>query len=134
MARKIRVEYAGSVYHVMALGNQGRTIYAEDSDRKVWLETLAEACAETGWRIHAFVMRVKDVEFEKNQIIVRDAAPSCPSFVRYLLFRPSTLRPLRPLREARPAGIRLDPVTGQTITFRFFVIFDLDSFAFRLRK
>jgi REP element-mobilizing transposase RayT len=56
MARKIRIQYAGAVYHVMARGNQGRRIYADDSDRKEWLETLAEACAKTGWRIHAFVL------------------------------------------------------------------------------
>ena len=56
MARKSRIEYAGAVYHVMARGNQGRRIYADDSDRKEWLETLAEACAKTGWGIHAFVL------------------------------------------------------------------------------
>jgi hypothetical protein len=44
MARKIRLEYAGATYHVMARGNQGRDIYAADQDRKLWLATLAEAC------------------------------------------------------------------------------------------
>ena len=34
MARKIRIEYAGAAYHVMARGNQGRDIYADDRDRK----------------------------------------------------------------------------------------------------
>ena len=57
MARRIRIEYAGATYHVMARGNQGRDIYADEADRKVWLQTLAEACARTGgWRIHAWVM------------------------------------------------------------------------------
>ena len=56
MARKIRIEYAGAAYHVMGRGNQGRDIYADDRDRKLWLETLGEACAKTGWRIHAWVM------------------------------------------------------------------------------
>ena len=56
MARKIRIEYAGAAYHVMARGNQGRHIYADDRDRKLWLETLGEACEETGWRLHAWVM------------------------------------------------------------------------------
>ena len=41
----------------MARGNQGRDIYADDGDRKLWLETLGEACAKTGWRIHAWVIR-----------------------------------------------------------------------------
>jgi REP element-mobilizing transposase RayT len=56
MARKIRIEYAGAVYHVMARGNQGRDIYADDQDRKLWLEALDEGCEKTGWRIHAWVM------------------------------------------------------------------------------
>ena len=56
MARPIRIEYDGAVYHVMARGNQGQAIFADDLDRQVWLETLAEACEKTGWRIHAHVM------------------------------------------------------------------------------
>jgi REP element-mobilizing transposase RayT len=56
MARKIRIEYAGAVYHVMARGNQGRGIYANDQDRELWLQTLAEACGQTGWRVHAYVL------------------------------------------------------------------------------
>jgi hypothetical protein len=35
MARKIRLEYAGAAYHVMARGNQGRDIYADGRDRKL---------------------------------------------------------------------------------------------------
>jgi hypothetical protein len=53
MAHKIRIEYAGAAYDVMARGNQGRDIYADERDRKLWLATLGEACEKTGWRIHA---------------------------------------------------------------------------------
>jgi hypothetical protein len=53
MARKIRIKYAGAAYHVMARGNQGWDIYADERDRKLWLATLREACEKTGWRIHA---------------------------------------------------------------------------------
>jgi REP element-mobilizing transposase RayT len=56
MARKIRIEYDGAFYHVMARGNQGQIVYADDYDRKQWLETLGEACEKTGWRVHAWVM------------------------------------------------------------------------------
>ena len=31
----------------MARGNQGRDIYADDRDRKLWLETLGETCEKT---------------------------------------------------------------------------------------
>jgi len=43
MARKIRIEYAGAAYHVMARCNQGRDIYADDRDRKLWLERAVPA-------------------------------------------------------------------------------------------
>jgi putative transposase len=56
MALQIRIEYAGAAYHVMARGNQGRDIYDDERDRKLWLETLGEAWAKTGWRIHAWVI------------------------------------------------------------------------------
>ena len=51
MALKIRLEYAGAAYHVMARGNQGRDIYADDRNRKLWLKTLATRARRPG-RIH----------------------------------------------------------------------------------
>lgn len=56
MARPLRIEYEGAHYHVMARGNQGRRIFDDDKDRQRFLETLAEACAKTGWRVHAYVL------------------------------------------------------------------------------
>jgi REP element-mobilizing transposase RayT len=56
MARAIRIEYPGAVYHLMARGNQGQAIFADDLDRQTWLRTLDQACEKTGWRIHAWVL------------------------------------------------------------------------------
>jgi len=56
MARSLRIEYAGAVYHAMARGNQGGLIFQDDADRRCFLETLGEACQKTGWRIHAYVL------------------------------------------------------------------------------
>jgi len=56
MARPLRIEYEGAAYHVMARGNHGKAIFADDLDRRVWLATLAEASEKTGWRIHAYVL------------------------------------------------------------------------------
>ena len=50
MARQIRIEYPGAVYHVMARGNQGRPIFADDLDRQVWVQAVGQACEKTGWR------------------------------------------------------------------------------------
>ena len=33
MARPLRMEFPGAVYHVMARGNQGQRIYADDADQ-----------------------------------------------------------------------------------------------------
>jgi REP element-mobilizing transposase RayT len=56
MARALRLEYAGAVYHVMARGNQQQPVFRDERDRRLWLETLAEACQKTGWRVHAYVL------------------------------------------------------------------------------
>jgi REP element-mobilizing transposase RayT len=56
MARPLRIQYPGAVYHVMARGNHGQEIFLDDRDRQCFLETLGEACEKTGWRIHAYVL------------------------------------------------------------------------------
>ena len=56
MPRSIRIEYAGAFYHVMARGNRREEICRGDYDRQLFLKTLGEACAKTGWRIHAWVL------------------------------------------------------------------------------
>ncbi len=56
MPRPLRIEFAGALYHVMARGNQGQSIFRDDKDHLRFLETLGEACEKTGWRIHAYVL------------------------------------------------------------------------------
>jgi REP-associated tyrosine transposase len=56
MARKIRVEYPGAIYHVMNRGDRREAIFKNDSDRELFLETLSEACAKTGWVVHAYCL------------------------------------------------------------------------------
>jgi hypothetical protein len=42
MARKLRVEYPGAVYHLMSRGDHREPIFRDDRDRQRFLETLAE--------------------------------------------------------------------------------------------
>jgi len=56
MARPLRIEYAGALYHVMARGNQGQPIFLDDKDRQCFLHTIGEVCGRTGWHIHAYVL------------------------------------------------------------------------------
>jgi REP element-mobilizing transposase RayT len=56
MARKIRVEYAGAIYHVMNRGNRRQPIFRDDEDRQRFMGTLAEVCKKTGWQVHALCL------------------------------------------------------------------------------
>ena len=56
MARKLRVEYPGAIYHVMNRGDRREAIFHEDQDRELFLATLAEACGKTGWQVHALCL------------------------------------------------------------------------------
>ena len=40
MARPWRIEYDGAYYHVLSRGNEGRDIFYDDKDRRVFLDTL----------------------------------------------------------------------------------------------
>ena len=56
MARKLRVEYPGAVYHVMNRGDRREPIFKDDKDRVLFVETLAECCGKTGWEVHALCL------------------------------------------------------------------------------
>ncbi len=56
MARKLRVQYEGAIYHVMNRGDHRENIFRSDKDRELFLETLGEGCAKTDWQIHAWCL------------------------------------------------------------------------------
>ena len=56
MARKLRVEYPGAIYHVMNRGDRRELIFKDDEDRHRFLTTLGEACAKAGWQVHALCL------------------------------------------------------------------------------
>jgi REP element-mobilizing transposase RayT len=49
-------KYPGAVYRVLARGSHGQEILQDDQDRQRFLEKLGEACAKTGFWIHACVL------------------------------------------------------------------------------
>jgi REP element-mobilizing transposase RayT len=56
MARKLRVQYPGAIYHVMNRGDRREPIFKDDQDRRRFLETLGEACDKTIWQVHAYCL------------------------------------------------------------------------------
>lgn len=56
VARKLRVQYPGAIYHVMNRGDRREPIFTEDADRHLFLETLGEGCGKTDWQLHAWCL------------------------------------------------------------------------------
>jgi putative transposase len=56
MARPIRVEFPGAVYHATARGNERREIFRDETDRERFLQTLSEMVERHGLRIQAYCL------------------------------------------------------------------------------
>jgi putative transposase len=56
MARPIRIEYDGAVYHVTSRGNARKRIYKDETDRLKFLDILAEINRKYNWLCHAYCL------------------------------------------------------------------------------
>jgi len=56
MARPLRIEFAGALYHVTSRGDGQEDIYQGDADRDIFLELLAEIKDRFNWSIHAYCL------------------------------------------------------------------------------
>lgn len=54
MARPLRIEFPGAVYHVTTRGHRREAIYEDDTDRAIFNELLAEAVDRYNWRCYAY--------------------------------------------------------------------------------
>ena len=56
MARQLRIQYEGAIYHLMNRGDRREEIFRDDVDRKRFLEALEAVCQKTGWQVHAYCL------------------------------------------------------------------------------
>lgn len=56
MARPLRIEYEGAVYHVTARGNERSKIFFTKRDHQKFKEYIAEAQSKYGFLLHAYVL------------------------------------------------------------------------------
>ncbi len=59
MARPLRIEYDGAIYHVTSRGNEKRLIYKDEEDRRIFLDTRHKTNVITGYVIRKADMRVR---------------------------------------------------------------------------
>jgi REP element-mobilizing transposase RayT len=56
MARPLRIEFAGALYHVTSRGDRREAIYEDDEDRETFLGVLAEVVGRYNWVCHAYCL------------------------------------------------------------------------------
>lgn len=56
MARPLRIEFPGALYHVTSRGDGQENIYRVDADRLAFLDVLGEVCERFDWVIHAYCL------------------------------------------------------------------------------
>lgn len=56
MARPIRIEFAGALYHVTTRGDRREDIFISDQDRIDFLAILEQVCDRFNWLVHAYCL------------------------------------------------------------------------------
>jgi putative transposase len=80
MARKLRVQYPGAIYHVMNRGDRRESIHEDGEDRSLFLETLGEACQKTDWQVHAWCLMSNHFH-----LVIETPRPNLVSGMQWLL-------------------------------------------------
>lgn len=56
MARPLRIEYEGALYHVLSRGDRREAVFLDEADRREFLRALEQVCGKTGWQVHAYCL------------------------------------------------------------------------------
>jgi REP element-mobilizing transposase RayT len=63
MARPIRLEFPGALYHVTARGNARQDIYLDNEDRRIFLDVLSRVVTRFNWLCHAYCLMPNHYHF-----------------------------------------------------------------------
>jgi REP element-mobilizing transposase RayT len=56
MARPLRIEFPGAIYHVTSRGNAKQTIFIDDEDKERFFDMLSMVVERFNWRCHAYCL------------------------------------------------------------------------------
>ena len=56
MARPLRLEFSGTLYHVTSRGDRREDIYESDADRAAYVDLLGFVCETFNWVCHAYCL------------------------------------------------------------------------------
>jgi REP element-mobilizing transposase RayT len=79
MARKLRVQFPGALYHVVNRGNYRRDVFESAGAAQAFVTALEEATPTFGWRVHAYVVMRNHYHF-----VVETPKPNLVSGMHWL--------------------------------------------------
>lgn len=79
MARPLRIEFAGGLYHVTSRGNAREDIYCNDDDRMIFLQLLYRACERYDWYCHAYCLMSNHYH-----LLIETGMPSLSKGMKYI--------------------------------------------------
>ena len=79
MARPLRIQFPGAVYHVISRGNERKRIVRDDADREKRLDWLRRTVEVYGWELHAFVLMNNH-----EHLFVQTPLPNLSAGMQYL--------------------------------------------------
>lgn len=56
MARPLRIEYPGALYHLTSRGDRQEDVFLDDADREEFLSVLGSVVERFGWRVYAYCL------------------------------------------------------------------------------
>jgi hypothetical protein len=82
MARPLRIEFSGALYHITSRGNNRTTIYRGDKDHRGFLDLLSNGCERYAWVCQFVEDMLANIDSDQS---LRD------------ILRPQKLAPPKPL-------------------------------------
>jgi REP element-mobilizing transposase RayT len=79
MARPLRIEFAGALYHVTARGDRGEDTFSDERDRIVFLELLSQVCLRFVVSCHGYCLMSNHYH-----LVLETAEPNLARALRHL--------------------------------------------------
>ncbi len=79
MARPLRIEFPGALYHITARGNAGQNIFLDARDSQRFLDLLGEVATRCRWRCYAYCLMTNHYH-----LVVETPAPNLSHGMRQL--------------------------------------------------
>lgn len=56
MARPLRLEFPGALYHITSRSDGGEDVFVDEGDRRVFFDIFAAVCRRFNWSVHAYCL------------------------------------------------------------------------------